>query len=71
MTFIDKNHTVFDYFADFGTRGHAVINLNREENGKRKYLLVEMGEYFDSVTKPRIQQFKLIEQEFKRLIFNE
>ncbi len=56
MTFIDNNHTILDYFAGSGTTGHAVINLNREDNGKRKYILVEMGEYFDSVTKPRIQK---------------
>lgn len=51
-----KNHSILDYFAGSGTTGHAVINLNREDNGKRKYILVEMGEYFDSVTKPRIQK---------------
>ena len=45
-----------DYFAGSGTTGHAVINLNREDDGKRKYILCEMGEYFDSVTKPRIQK---------------
>lgn len=45
---------VLDYFAGSGTTGHAVINLNREDGGKRKYLLVEMGDYFDVVTKPRI-----------------
>jgi len=51
------NKGVFlDYFAGSGTTGHSIINLNREDNGKRKYLLVEMGEYFDSVTKPRIQK---------------
>lgn len=46
------------FFAGSGTTGHAVINLNREdgENGKRKYILCEMGEYFDMVTKPRIQK---------------
>jgi adenine-specific DNA-methyltransferase len=33
-----------------------VLNLNREDNGNRKYILVEMGEYFDTVTKPRIQK---------------
>ncbi|WP_211221683.1 site-specific DNA-methyltransferase [Spirosoma panaciterrae] len=48
--------TVLDYFAGSGTTGHAVINLNREDEGKRKYILVEMGEYFDTVTKPRIQK---------------
>ncbi len=48
--------SVLDYFAGSGTTGHAVINLNREDNGKRKYILVEMGAHFDTVTKPRIQK---------------
>ena len=52
----DKNDTILDYFAGSGTTGHAVINLNREDGGKRKYILVEMGEYFETVTKPRIQK---------------
>ena len=39
-----------------GTTGHAVIDLNREDGGSRKYVLVEMGEYFESVLKPRIQK---------------
>lgn len=47
---------ILDYFAGSGTTGHSAINLNREDNGTRKYILVEMGEYFDSVTKPRIQK---------------
>ncbi|SHJ79784.1 site-specific DNA-methyltransferase [Paramaledivibacter caminithermalis] len=47
---------VLDFFAGSGTTGHAVINLNREGKGKRKYILVEMGEYFNTVTKPRIQK---------------
>lgn len=47
---------VLDYFAGSGTTGHAVINLNREDNGNRKYILVEMGEYFNTVTKPRIEK---------------
>jgi adenine-specific DNA-methyltransferase len=46
--------TVLDYFAGSGTTGHAVIALNREDDGKRKYILVEMGDYFDTVLKPRI-----------------
>ena len=45
-----------DYFAGSGTTAHAVINLNREDNGNRKYILVEQGEYFDSVLKPRVQK---------------
>ena len=48
--------TILDYFAGSGTTGHAVINLNREDGGSRKYILVEMGDYFDTVLKPRIQK---------------
>ncbi len=51
-----KNNYILDYFAGSGTTGHAVINLNREDGGSRKYILVEMGQYFDTVTKPRIQK---------------
>lgn len=52
----NKSGIVLDYFAGSGTTGHAVINLNNMDNGDRKYVLVEMGEYFDTVTKPRIQK---------------
>jgi adenine-specific DNA-methyltransferase len=45
-----------DFFAGSGTTAHAVINLNRQDGGHRKYFLVEMGEYFQSVLKPRIQK---------------
>lgn len=45
---------VLDYFAGSGTTAHAVINLNRDDSGRRQYVLVEMGEYFDSVLKPRV-----------------
>ena len=46
----------FDYFAGSGTTGQAVINLNRDDKGHRKYILVEQGAYFDTVLKPRIQK---------------
>lgn len=48
--------TVFDFFGGSGTTGHATLNLNRYDSGNRKFILVEMGEYFDIVTKPRIQK---------------
>ena len=52
----DNNSLVLDYFAGSGTTAHATIALNREDNGNRKYILVEQGEYFDTVIKPRIQK---------------
>ncbi len=53
-----KNEIVLDFFAGSGTTGHAVINLNRcKDNATNcKYILVEMGDYFDTATKPRIQK---------------
>jgi len=51
-----KSAFVLDYFAGSGTTAHAVINLNREDGGSRKYLLVEMGEYFHTVLLPRIKK---------------
>ena len=52
----NSNDLILDYFAGSGTTGHAVIKLNREDGGSRKYILVEMGGYFDTVTKQRIQK---------------
>lgn len=53
-TFLDS--LILDYFAGSGTTAHAVINLNREDGGNRKFILVEQGEYFNTVLKPRIQK---------------
>ena len=47
---------VVDFFAGSGTTGHAVIDLNREDRGRRKFILVEMGDYFDTVLLPRIKK---------------
>ena len=49
-----KEGLVLDIFCGSGTTGHAVISLNRADDGCRKYILVEMGNYFDDVLKPRI-----------------
>jgi adenine-specific DNA-methyltransferase len=43
-----------DFFGGSGSSAHGVIQANREDNGKRKFLIVEMGHYFDSLTKPRV-----------------
>jgi adenine-specific DNA-methyltransferase len=52
-----ENHSVlFDFFAGSGTTGHAVINLNREDGGYRKFILVEMADFFYTVLLPRIEK---------------
>ncbi len=50
----DNSGYVLDYFSGSGTTGHSVIDLNRQDNGRRKYILIEMGDHFDTVLKPRI-----------------
>ena len=52
----EQGAQIVDYFAGSGTTGHAVINLNRKDNGKRRYALVEMAEHFDTVLLPRMKK---------------
>jgi len=47
---------VLDHYAGSGTTGHAVINLNREDGGRRKFVLVEMSTCFDTVLLPRLKK---------------
>lgn len=53
---LDDGELCMDYFAGSGTTGHAVINLNREDGANRRFLLVEMGDYFDTVLLPRMKK---------------
>ena len=53
---LGKDGIVLDYFGGSGTTAHATINLNRQDGGKRKYILIEMGRHFDSVLKPRVKK---------------
>jgi len=53
---IANNPLVFDFFAGSGTTAHAIINLNRQEGSKRKYILAEMADYFDTVLLPRVKK---------------
>lgn len=45
---------VVDYFAGSGTTAHAVIELNRETGSLRTFVMVDMGEYFETVLKRRV-----------------
>jgi adenine-specific DNA-methyltransferase len=51
---LDRNCITLDFFAGSGTTAHSVINLNRIDDGLRKYILAEMGEYFSKITHPRV-----------------
>ena len=52
----DQDAIILDYFAGSGTTGHVVADLNREDGGRRRFILVEMGDYFDTVLLPRIKK---------------
>jgi len=48
---------VVDCFAGSGTTAHAVVQLNRQQSGSyRKYLLIEQGEYFNTLLVPRLKK---------------
>jgi len=51
-----QEDVILDFFAGSGTTAHAVMNLNRADGGKRKYILVEMGEHFNTVILPRVKK---------------
>ena len=57
-TLISANHgySILDFFAGSGTTGHATVNLNRADGGKRKFCLVEMGNQFYTVAMPRMKK---------------
>ena len=47
---------VLDSFAGSGTTAHAVLNMNKADGGHRKFILVEMMDYADSITAERVKR---------------
>ncbi len=47
---------ILDSFAGSGTTAHAVLALNKEDGGNRKFILVEMEDYADSITAERVRR---------------
>lgn len=52
----DPDSIVLDSFAGSGTTAHAVLNMNKADGGKRKFILVEMMDYADSITAERVRR---------------
>ena len=52
----DKNTLILDSFAGSGTTAHAVLNMNKADGGNRKFILIEMMDYADSITAERIKR---------------
>src|SRR5690606_43961 len=53
-----KDNFVLDYFGGSGTTAHGVINLNRESSSykNRKYIIIDVGDYFFDIIFPRTQK---------------
>lgn len=52
----NKNSIILDSFAGSGTTAHAVLELNKEDGGNRKFILVEQEEYANTVTAERVRR---------------
>ena len=51
-----NNDIILDSFAGSGTTAHAVLNMNKQDGGNRKFILVEMGDYAESITAERVRR---------------
>lgn len=52
----DENAIILDSFAGSGTTAHAVLNINKQDGGNRKFILIEMGDYADDITAERVKR---------------
>ena len=52
----DENDIVLDSFAGSGTTAQAVLAVNQEDGGNRKFILVECEDYADTVTAERVRR---------------
>jgi adenine-specific DNA-methyltransferase len=50
------NDIVLDSFAGSGTTAHAVLNLNKADGGNRKFIIIEMEDYAESITAERVKR---------------
>ncbi len=53
---MDKNAIILDSFAGSGTTAHAVLALNQEDGGNRKFILIECEDYADTITAERVRR---------------
>jgi len=52
----EKNSIILDSFAGSGTAAHAVLNLNKQDGGDRKFILIEMEDYANTITAERVKR---------------
>jgi adenine-specific DNA-methyltransferase len=54
--FTSNNDIILDSFAGSGTTAHAVLNLNKQDGGNRRFILVEMEDYAETITAERVRR---------------
>lgn len=52
----DPDSIILDSFAGSGTTAHAVLNINKADGGRRRFILVEMMDYAESITAERVRR---------------
>jgi len=52
----NENDLILDSFAGSGTTAHAVLNLNKQDGGNRKFILIEMEDYAETITAERVKR---------------
>lgn len=52
----NENDIILDSFAGSGTTAHTVLDLNKEDGGKRKFILIEMEDYANDITAERVRR---------------
>ena len=52
----DPDSIILDSFAGSGTTAHAVLNMNKADGGHRRFILIEMMDYADSITAERVRR---------------
>ena len=71
----NNNSLIFDFFAGSGTTGHAVWDLNKDDNGNRKFILVQLDEEvkdenikkdFPTVADICIERLKRVSEKYKK-----
>ena len=65
----DSNSIIFDFFAGSGTTGHAVLDLNKQDNGNRTFILCQLNEITD--TTPNGIAYDVTSKRLKRIMTGE
>lgn len=58
----DGDYTILDFFSGSGTTGHAAMDLNAEDGGKRQYICVQLDEKTDEKSEARKTGYDTIDQ---------